>query len=624
MDKNTLTGLVVIGAILLGFTWYGNNQQEKINKELARKDSIEQVELNKKRALEVKPEAEIGEAVVDSAMVNARVERMRNILGSELYEAKQGIESEYILENDKIVVGISNKGAIVNSVMLKDYKTWDGQPLYLFNKESAKFDLSYRTTIDINTSDYFFTAVNSAKKVVASTAKESISFRLYNDSLSYVEYVYSIKPGDYEIGLQVNFVDMDYLLDSNNDNFKISWSSDALQSEKGYSYENQYTTLAYAISPKDKVEELSIAESKSENAEGIVGWIAFKQQFFSSIFVSEDNTFENGEFSYTKFPEGSGKLKHFEASVNVPFKKSETAYDFLFYYGPNDYNIMKGYDRNFQDLLPLGWGIFGWINKLIVIPTFDLLSKAIGNFGWIILFLTIIIKLIIFPFTYKSYVSMAKMRIIKPEVDALAEKYPNKDQAMQKQQAMMDLYRRAGVNPMGGCVPMLFQMPILIAMFRFFPASIELRGEHFLWATDLSSYDSVLNLPFSIPFYGDHVSLFALLMGVSTFFASKINMAQSGASTSQEQMPGMKFMTLYLMPVMLVVWFNNYSSGLSYYYLLSNIITLGQTFIIRRFVDDKTLHEQMKQNAKKPRKKSKWQQRYEEMAKMQQQQQGGR
>lgn len=620
MDKQTLTGLVLIGIIFLGFTWYGNIQQEKIVSEKTRIDSINRVELEKTaRELALNQPATSTIENTDSVINASRVERAKNTLGEILFEAQNTTPENYTIQNDKIVVGITTKGATVNSVMLKDYNTWDGKPLYIFSEQSSVFDLVYRTNLDINSSLFNFSSVTDKKDVVVDSTPGSIKFRLYNDSLSYIEYVYTLTPGSYELGLAVNLVGMDQLLDPRQSDFTIKWASDALQSEKGYDYENQYTTLAYNQPLSDNVEEFSIGDSKQETVNTKIKWVAFKQQFFSSIFIAKDD-FLNGDLSYQTLTPGSGELKHFEAILKVPYSTGKSSYDFSFYFGPNSYNIMKSYDQNFQKLIPLGWGILGWINRFIVIPTFDFLSKYIANFGWIILLLTIFIKLIIFPFTYKSYISMAKMRLLKPDIDALAEKFPKKEQAMQKQQATMELYGRAGVSPMGGCLPMLFQLPILIAMFRFFPASIELRGEHFLWATDLSSYDSILTLPFTIPFYGDHVSLFAILMGVSMYVASKINLAQSGAASSQ-QIPGMTFMTLYIMPIMLVVWFNNYSSGLSYYYFLSNLITIGQTFIIRRFVDDKKLHLQMKSNAKKPRKKSKWQAKYEDMLKQQQQQQ---
>ena len=345
--------------------------------------------------------------------------------------------------------------------------------------------------------------------------------------------------------------------------------------------------------------------------------MAFKQQFFSSILIA-GNDFQNATLQYETFAPGSGNIKQFHAQLSVPYTPQTDSYGFSFYFGPNKYSTLKKYDDlHLQRLVPLGGWIIGWVNRWLVIPTFDFLGKYIANYGLIILLLTIFIKIIISPLTYKSYLSTAKMRLLKPEMDKINEKYPKQEDAMKKQQAMMALYKSAGVNPMGGCLPLLIQFPILIAMFRFFPASIELRGKSFLWADDLSSYDSILHLPFDIPFYGDHVSLFALLMAVSVFITSKISYSQT--AQAGPQMAGMKFMMLYLMPLMLLFWFNNYSSGLSYYYLVSNIITMGQTFGFRYIVNEDKLHQRMKENARKPKKMSKFQQRYEELMKQREQ-----
>ncbi|MFI3261628.1 MAG: membrane protein insertase YidC [Rikenellaceae bacterium] len=614
MDKNKITAFLLILLIFVGYAWFQSNQNQKIVAEREAQNEIARVEAEKiaKEAAKLTPEDIIKNDSIAKATAEARA---IGAYGEMLYSAQSKQKEEYTLQNEKVKIGISTLGATINSVELKDYKTWNGSPLYLFSEKSALFDIKYRTTVDINTSNFVFTPTTSKKDITVTGESSSLAFRLYSDSTAYVEYVYTLKADAYDVDLKVNFVNMNYLLDRNQKNLSINWAMDALQTEKGYSYENQNTNLSYKLTADNGIDELSIGRNAySESVNEPVQWVAFKKQFFSSI-IRYNDSFSAAELSYQTLPENSGELKHFDATLSVPFSVDKTSYDFSLYFAPNSYSLFRSYGDKFEKLIPLGWGIFGWINRFIVIPTFNFLSAHIANFGWIILLLTIIIKLLIFPFTYKSYVSMAKMRLIKPEVDELNTKYPNKDQAMQKQQAMMEIYRRAGVNPLGGCLPMMFQMPVLIAMFRFFPASIELRGEHFLWANDLSSYDSILNLPFNIPFYGDHVSLFALLMGASMFFSSKINMAQT--SGSQQQMPGMQFMTLYIMPVMLIVWFNNYSSGLSYYYLLSNLITIGQSLIIRRFVDEDKLHDKMKNNAKKPRKKSRWQQQYEEMLQQQ-------
>ena len=399
--------------------------------------------------------------------------------------------------------------------------------------------------------------------------------------------------------------------------------------EKGFQNENMYTTVSYRFPGESSIEDLGTSEAeKSKKVSTSLNWVAFKQQFFSSVFIARDN-FSNADLSFDTAKPETGYIKDFAASMTVPYNGQVEGYRFAFYLGPNKYAILKkvtddGQPLVLERLIPLGWGIFGWVNRWFVIPVFDFLRQYIASFGLIILILAILVKLVISPLTYKSYVSMAKMRLIKPQVDELNKKYPKQEDAMKRQQATMELYKKAGINPMGGCIPMLIQMPIIIAMFRFFPASIELRDQSFLWAGDLSSYDSILQLPFKIPFYGDHVSLFALLMAVSLFAFSYINYQQT--ASSQPQMAGMKFMMVYMMPVMMLLWFNSYSSGLCYYYLLANLLTIGQTLLIRRMVDDEKIHAVMQANAAKNgnRKKSKFAQRYEEMMRQQEAQQRGK
>lgn len=608
MDKNSVIGLVLIGAILFGFSWYGQKQQTEVIKEKARIDSIAAANAPKI----VEPAAELTPAleITNNSSDSTTIAQQNNIYGSStLATAAAAKEEFYTIENNKMVVTLSNRGGSIVSVELKDFKTYDGKPLMLFDKTGSTFDMSLYLKSQIKTSNFGF--VPSVK------SDSTIAMRLYADSLSYIEFNYALKESDYIVDFNVNMVGMENLIQPSQRSIDIRWANIAPQQERGYTYEKQYTAVAYKFPGTEDVEEIAItSDTKQETINSKVNWIAFKQQFFTSIFVAKDN-FISADLGYTSMAEGSGDIVAFDSNLAIEYAPQTTSYGFEFYFGPNNFTEMKSYEKSFQKLIPLGWGIIRWINRFIVIPTFDFLGGYMNNYGWIILLLTIFIKLIIFPFTYKSYISMAKMRLLKPDMDAINEKYPKKDDAMKKQQELMALYSKAGVSPMGGCLPMLFQLPVLIAMFKFFPASIELRGEHFLWATDLSSYDSILTLPFTIPFYGDHVSMFALLMGVSTFVSTKISMAQSGAQNNQ-QLPGMTFMTTYLMPVMLVVWFNGYSCALSYYYLLSNVITIAQTYIIRQFVDDKKLHQQMKENAKKPKKKSKWQQRYADMLKQQQ------
>lgn len=618
MDKKTLIGLIVIGAILFGFTWYNASIQQKYAQE--------------QQALTATQETESTDTIVpevrqpDTLQAANQLERH---IGSSLFQATTGTEKKIEVENDLMKVIFSNKGGKVASVVLKDYLTYQGTPLVLFPDSASVFDMSFFikqqfNNVQINTGDYYFVADSSFTPTFATDeTSKNLTFRLDVDSTAHVDFVYTIYKDNYMIDFDVQFVGMENLLAQNQTDLEFTWQNVGMQNEKGFENENNYTTIAYKYPSDESVEQLRTStEDKSETINSKVKWVAFKQQFFSSIFVAKDD-FQNGTLGYSTFQPGEGKIKTFRAKVSVPFTPQLSEYNFNFYFGPNKFSVLKKYDDlHFERLIPLGGWIIGWINRWLVIPTFDTLGAHIANYGIIILILTLIVKILISPLTYKSYLSSAKMRLLKPEVDKLNEKYPKPEDALKKQQAMMALYKSAGVNPMGGCIPLLIQLPILYAMFRFFPASIELRGEHFLWADDLSSYDSILTLPFNIPFYGNHVSLFALLMAASMFIYSRINYNQTASSAPQ--MAGMKFMMLYLMPIMMLFFFNNFASGLNYYYLLSNIITIGQTYGFRYIVNEDKLHQRMKENAKKPQKKSKWQQRYEEMVKLQQQQAAAR
>ena len=622
MDKNTLLGLLIIAVILFGFSWFNTKKQREFDKQQAQMlDSIERVS----KVTEQERDSVLFTDVNDSLKTAQAEQALEQHLGHTLYQATKGTETFYTVENDVMALTFSNKGGRVSSVVLKDYKTYTGTPLELFADSSAHFDLSFfikqgYNDAQIQTSEYYFTPLTTDWSFPENEEQKEITLRLIVDSASYIDYVYTVQRDSYMIDFDVRFVGMQQLLSPTQSDMEIVWQNIGLQNEKGFDNENNYTTIAYNFPGDDGIEELGISkESKEETINAKLKWVAFKQQFFSSIFIAEDD-FMNGSVRYTTFAPGEGKIKNFHAQLSVPYTQLTDQYHFNFYFGPNKYSVLKHYnDLHIQKLVPLGGWIIGWINRWIVIPTFDFLGKYISNYGIIILLLTIFIKILLSPLTYKSYLSTAKMRLLKPDIDKLNEKYPKPEDAMKKQQAMLALYKSAGANPMGGCLPLLIQFPILIAMFRFFPASIELRGKSFLWADDLSSYDSILQLPFNIPFYGDHVSLFALLMAVSVFISSKINYAQNAATTAGPQMFGMKFMMLYLMPLMLLFWFNNYSSGLSYYYLVSNIITIGQTYGFRFIVNEEKLHQRMKENAKKPRKMSKFQQRYEEMMKQREQ-----
>ena len=643
MDKKSIIGIAVVAVLFLGFAYFNSQQQkEYLEQKAAYEAYVDSVAAAARAAAPVADSLASGNGVqaeVAAAEAAAAVrERQVETLGESLTAAREAEAEEFIVENDVMAVLFSTRGGQIKGVMLKDYTQYGprgkrDRKIEMMDPATARFGLSFYLknglkNVPVNTLDYVFTA----RPVVGEAdGAKSVVMRLPVAEGAYLEYRYLIydteaPERDYLVDFDVRLVNMAPEM-ANQTQIQIDWANTTFQNEKGFQNENMYTTLSYRFPDETSIEELGMSEgAKSKNISTQVNWVAFKQQFFSSVFIAPDNvSYANLAFD-TAAPESS-LLKTFTAQMGVPYTPQTEGYDFAFYFGPNKYSILKkigepgGADIYLERLVPLGWGIFGWVNRWCVIPVFDFLRNYIGSFGIIIFILVLLVKLVISPLTYKSYVSMAKMRLVKPQIDELAKKYPKPEDAMKKQQATMELYKKAGINPMGGCIPMLIQMPILIAMFRFFPASIELREQPFLWADDLSSYDSIVNLPFSIPFYGDHVSLFALLMAVSLFGYSWFNYQQT--ASSQPQMAGMKFMMVYMMPIMMLFWFNSYSSGLCYYYLLSNIFTIGQTLVIRRMVDDNKIHAIMQANAAKKSKgkKSKFQQRYEELMRQQEAQQ---
>ena len=643
MDKKSIIGIAVVAVLFLGFAYFNSQQQkEYLEQKAAYEAYVDSVAAAARAAAPVADSLASGNGVqakVAAAEAAAAVrERQVETLGESLTAAREAEAEEFIVENDVMAVLFSTRGGQIKGVTLKDYTQYGprgkrDRKIEMMDPATARFGLSFYLknglkNVPVNTLDYVFTA---QPVVGEADGAKSVVMRLPVAEGAYLEYRYLIydteaPERDYLVDFDVRLVNMAPEM-ANQTQIQIDWANTTFQNEKGFQNENMYTTLSYRFPDETSIEELGMSEgAKSKNISTQVNWVAFKQQFFSSVFIAPDNvSYANLAFD-TAAPESS-LLKTFTAQMGVPYTPQTEGYDFAFYFGPNKYSILKkigepgGADIYLERLVPLGWGIFGWVNRWCVIPVFDFLRNYIGSFGIIIFILVLLVKLVISPLTYKSYVSMAKMRLVKPQIDELAKKYPKPEDAMKKQQATMELYKKAGINPMGGCIPMLIQMPILIAMFRFFPASIELREQPFLWADDLSSYDSIVNLPFSIPFYGDHVSLFALLMAVSLFGYSWFNYQQT--ASSQPQMAGMKFMMVYMMPIMMLFWFNSYSSGLCYYYLLSNIFTIGQTLVIRRMVDDNKIHAIMQANAAKKSKgkKSKFQQRYEELMRQQEAQQ---
>lgn len=615
MDKNSWIGLLLIVAILFGWQYFTQPTEEERAAQERRIDSLRAVE----RAIELEKAEQIQQAKSEDIIVNtesidedAVAEESYNLYGDFAANAN-GKKDFYTVENDLIKVTFTNLGGRIYSVELKNYQTHDSLPLLLFEGDSTEFGLKFfAQNRSISTNKLYFTLDKPSETSVVKDRPLTVNYGIRLEDNKYIEYVYTISPGSYVVDFNINIKGMNNLITTNTGYLDLFWNSFLPSVEKGRDWEMQQTSIFYKYF-QDEVESLSgRSESDSESLKSKVKWISFKQQFFNSTLIA-DNFFSNAEIGFEESVNPS-HLKHLKATIALPYEKKESeSFPMGFYFGPNHYKTLKTLDVDLERIIELGMSIIRWMNVGLVIPLFNWLGKFIGNYGLIILLMTIIIKIIIFPFTYKSYMSTAKMKALKPEVDKISEKFPKAEDAMKKQQATMALYKKVGVSPMGGCLPMLFQMPILLAMFRFFPNSIELRQQGFLWATDLSSYDSVLSLPFEIPFYGDHVSLFALLMTIVNFIYMKTN---DQMNASNAQMPGMKMM-MYMMPIMMLFWLNSYASALSYYYFISLLITIIQTWLIRRTIDDEEVLAKLKaaQANKKPVKKSKWQQRMEEMAK---------
>lgn len=613
MDKNTITGFVLIGLILFGFTWYQSRQYDKQIAYQAQLDSIAAVERAAGMAAESIADSLQASAAEEGAA--APVQGKAAIYKDSLLNLASGGEERIVtISNDKIEVAFTTKGAQPYSAKVKEYRNYDSTDLYIFRPGASEMGIGIYAGETINTKDFYFDVIEATDS--------SAAFSLQFAGGGSIIQRYALSEGSYMMTNTLTFKDMDNVIPKNATFCDFDWALTIPRMEKGYKNEMQYSKVDYYFDGEKKPEEIGRGRNASKRIENSLEWFAFQQQFFSAILYSPDN-FTSGTLSQQFYPENNreGNLMACKSSMEVAYQPGESVeMPFQFYFGPNHFKTLRSYDHSFEKIVPLGGWLIGWINRVIIINCFDFLNGFISNYGIIILLLTILIKLVISPLTLKSYLSTAKMRVLKPEIEKINAKYPKKEDALKKQQETMALYKKTGVSMFGGCLPMLLQFPILFAMFRFFPASFELRQQSFLWADDLSTYDSVLNLPFSIPLYGDHVSLFALLMAISMFFYSKITMNQM---PSNDGMPGMKFMQLYFMPLFLLVLCNNFSSGLSYYYMLSNFITIIQTWVIRKyFVDEKALYAKLQAKAasSKPAKKSKFQQRLDELYKQQQEQ----
>lgn len=632
MDKNTIIGFLLIAGIMVGFTLMNKPSEEELFKKQRYNDSIALVQ-QQAVALQAKQDSlqKLTNGTEEIQVSDSVIDNLRKDTFGDFGVSSAGEEEFYTLENKVLKLIVSNKGGRVYSAELKNYKAQEEKPLILFDNEESSLNYTLVTNNNrvVKSSDLYFTKIGEIEK--DNEGNQTLALRLLTDQEdAYIDFTYTLKADDYMLNYEVKANNMNKVMPMSINSLEMSWKSDVRQQEKGRTFEERYSALYYRYLAGD-LENLSQSKNDQKTVNNNIKWIGFKDQFFSSVLIA-DKYFFASSFRSDVMNEKSGYLKSYSAEMSVPFDltgKEPTG--FRYYFGPNHYKTLSDYDKNvakedklyLKELISLGWAIFGWVNRFFVIPMFNFFGKFINNFGIIILLMTIVIKIIISPLTYKSYMSSAKMRVLKPEIDAINARIPA-DKAMERQKATMDLYSKMGVSPMSGCLPMLLQMPLLIAMFSFFPAAIELRQESFLWAKDLSSYDAILswqgNIPLLSSIFNNHISLFAVLMTITSIFSTKI---MSNTTTVSDQ-PGagmMKWM-MYIMPVFFFFMFNSYASGLTYYYFLSSLFTVLQTAAIRATINDEKLlaelREKSKVRAKNPKKKSGFMER---LAKMQQEQQ---
>ena len=573
MDKNTLVGFVLIGAVLIGFSYWNRPSQEEMERAQRYQDSIQTAQLEAAR-LEAQAAAQSTQALtLDSTSL--------------FFGANQGTEQFTTLENNLVKVTFSNKGGRVVSATLKDYNNQQGEPLTLFNEEESALNFAFEgKNENILTEDMFFQPTH--------VTDSTVTMRLQTTGAGYIDFAYRLLPDAYMVNFDVRAVGMQNFFPAALKTVNIDWSQRARQQEKGYDFEQRYTSLTYKP-VDDGPDYLSEMKDDKETFEEPLEWIAFKNQFFSSVLIANQD-FDNVTLDSKIQEKGSGYMKSYNAEMTTFFDPTgKEATQLQMYLGPNHFKtllasndlvINQEEDPELENLVYLGWPIVRQINRWFTINLFDWLSGWGLNMGLVLLLMTIIVKAIVYPATYKSYISSAKMRVLKPYIEKINAKYPNQEDALKKQQETMQLYSEYGVSPMGGCLPMLIQMPVFMALFFFVPNAIELRQQSFLWAPDLSAYDDIINFGFNIPFLGDHISLFCLLFSVTNILNTWYMMKQQ--DTGQQQMPGMKIM-MYLMPVMFIFIFNNYSSGLNYYYFISGLISILIMMVLRKTTDEKKL-----------------------------------
>lgn len=586
-DLKSIIGFVLIFILLL---WVMNNNrptQEELAKRKAEQEQAAKAN-NPQNNTATAATADLGAFAYSNAQPTA----------------KDGVT---VIENKDVKLTINNKGGDLKEVLLKQFKTYESMPVYLIKDKNAIFALNFKTTQgqELNTQQLYFEPSLSQKD-----GKQLLSMKVKTGENSYLEYEYTLPAEGYMVDVAVRSQGLSGVLNSQNP-IELVWGLKARRMEKSVTYENRYTQSAIRYAD-DKINRMSQG-GNSGTKEEQVSWVAYKQHLFTSVLIS-DSAFANGDFlSYNIANEESKDVKYtknLKSTFPLKTKGGELSESLHFYFGPSDYNVLKQYNDKYEltELIPLGWGIFGWLNKWLFIPLYNFLADYF-SVGLVIILMTIIVRLLLSPIVYKSYVSQAKMKVLRPEIEEINKKY---EEPMKRQQETMALYSKAGVNPMSGCIPALLQLPVFLALFNFFPTEFGLRQKSFLWAEDLSSYDAIFELPFSIPFYGSHVSLFPLLASVAIFIYSLMTMAQT-LQPQQPGMPNMKFL-IYLSPVMMLFFFNNYASGLSLYYFVSNLLTILIMLAIKHWIlDEKKIHAQIQENKMKPKKESKFQAKMREM-----------
>ncbi len=634
MDKNTVIGLLLIFALFLGFSFYQTNQ---VKKQRAAQEAQMLEEMEKETAESAKTLSL--DAQSDTTDVTATPTNTTLTPAQKFSNAQVDDQGDYMVETSKAYYHFSKKGGYLKQIELKDVyrytpKDAEKEPLVIYEGGSNQMGmkLMLRDQTEISTADCYFVA--NADELVVDEKHNKLSLRLYPnagtdsnqcqvlDQKSYIEFLYTFSNDDYKFDYEINVVNMEPYLYPNRRSFTIQWDAQPKCVEKNYDYEKSITSIYY-MDNSDEVDNLDERKPEKKDFTSPLKWVSFKQQFFTTCLVTKDAPFTSGTLE-VKVPDKKETTILKDCSAELDFELADLNkghFDMYMFVGPNQYRLLKEYDNKLERQVPLGWGFFllHWINRFIIIPVFNWLQAYGLSYGLIILILTIFIKIIVLPVSYKTYMSSAKMRALKPEIEAINEKYPKDEDMMKKQQATMSLYRSAGVKPAGGCLPMLLQMPILIAMYRFFPSAYELRQQSFLWAEDLSTYDSIWDFGHRVPLLGDHLSLFTILMTIATIVYTWLNQKLMAPTQGNKDQQRMMNIMMYMMPIMFLFMFNNFASALTYYYLLFNIFTFLQMWIFRMAIDEDKLRAQMQENMKKPVKKSKWQLKMEELQKQQQQ-----